>query len=139
MNEKGANIDLLFRNGLKDYEVLPPPGAWDRIHSAIKIKSRPIILLRIAAVVTILLTVSFLTYKWSREISSTTSVSALSFNVGAPSPVISVPFDDPQYLTAIRNNQVRNSSNFKIEPINYGTISDATDVAFSPEPIMNIQ
>ena len=139
MNEKGANIDLLFRNGLKDYEVLPPPGAWDRIHSAIKIKSRPIILLRIAAVVTILLTVSFLTYKWSREIASTTSVSALSFNVGAPSPVISVPFDDPQYLTAKRNNQVRNSSNFKIEPINYGTISDATDVSFSPEPIMNIQ
>ena len=25
MSEKGANIDLVFRNGLKDYEVLPPP------------------------------------------------------------------------------------------------------------------
>ena len=139
MNEKGANIDLLFRNGLKDFEVLPPPGVWDGIHSAIKIKSRPIILLRIAAAVTILLTVSFLTYKWSREISSTTSVSALSFNIGAPSPVFSVPFDDPQYLPAIRNNKVINSSNVIIEPLNYGTISDATYVAFSPEPIMNIQ
>ena len=32
MNEKGANIDLLFRNGLKDFEVLPPPGVWDNIH-----------------------------------------------------------------------------------------------------------
>ena len=139
MNEKGANIDLLFRNGLKDFEVLPPPGVWDGIHSAIKIKSRPIILLRIAAAVTILLTVSFLTYKWSREISSTISVSALSFNIGAPSPVFSVPFDDPQYLPAIRNNQVRNSSNVIIEPLNYGIISDATSVAFSPEPIMNVQ
>ena len=36
MGEKGANIDLLFRNGLKDYEVLPPPGVWDGIHSALK-------------------------------------------------------------------------------------------------------
>jgi len=139
MNEKGANIDLLFRNGLKDFEVLPPPGVWDGIHSAIKIKSRPPMLLRIAAVITILLTVSFLTYRWSKEISSTPSVSALSFDIGAPSPVFSVPFDDPQYLPAIKNNQVRNSSNVIIEPINYGTTSDATYVASSPESIMNIQ
>ena len=24
MDDRGANIDLLFRNGLKDLEVLPP-------------------------------------------------------------------------------------------------------------------
>ena len=61
MNEKGANIDLLFRNGLKDYEVLPPPGVWDNIHPVIKIKTGPIILLRVAAAITVLLTLSFLT------------------------------------------------------------------------------
>ena len=32
MDEKGANIDLVFRNGLKDFEVLPPPEVWDNIH-----------------------------------------------------------------------------------------------------------
>ena len=26
-----ANIDLAFRNGLKDYEVLPPPDVWNCI------------------------------------------------------------------------------------------------------------
>ena len=33
MSEKGANIDLLFRNGLKDYEVLPPAGVWEGVKS----------------------------------------------------------------------------------------------------------
>jgi hypothetical protein len=31
MDERGANIDILFRNGLKDYEVLPPPEVWNNI------------------------------------------------------------------------------------------------------------
>ena len=111
MNEKGANIDLLFRNGLKDFEVLPPPGVWDGIHSAVKIKSRPVILLRVAAVITVLVTVSLLTFKWSRDMSNISSGDIMAFNIPESSPVISVPFDDPQYLPAIRNNQVRNSSN----------------------------
>lgn len=139
MNEKGANIDLLFRNGLKDFEVLPPPDVWEGVHPAIKIKSQPIILLRIAAVATILLTVSFLTYRWNREILITTSDSVLSFNIGTPEPVFSVPGDDPQYQPAKRNNQIRNSSNDIIEFLNHSAIADATDVAFSPELIMNIQ
>jgi len=32
MVERGANIDLVFRNGLRDYEVHPPAELWDNIH-----------------------------------------------------------------------------------------------------------
>jgi len=81
MNEKEANIDLLFRNGLKDFEVIPPPGVWEGIHSAVKIKSQQFIFLRIAAAVALLMALSFFTYRWSRQISDIPAGSEISFNV----------------------------------------------------------
>jgi hypothetical protein len=85
MNDKGANIDLLFRNGLKDYEVLPPAGVWEGVKSSGKLKSRPFLLLRIAAAATILLTVSFFTYQWSRDIGNSDETAVL-MNVSNASP-----------------------------------------------------
>ena len=60
--KEGQILILLFRNGLKDYEVLPPPEVWDNIHPAIKVKKPQFIFLRAAAIVAILVTVSFLAY-----------------------------------------------------------------------------
>jgi hypothetical protein len=110
MDEKGANIDLLFRNGLKDFEVLPPPGLWNGIHSAIKVKTRPIIYLRAAAVVTVLLTMSFLAYRWSREM-SLGPAGSIAFNVPASSPVIYNPIANTQYLPEKKNNIIKSTSN----------------------------
>ena len=70
MVNKEANIDLLFRNGLKDYEVLPPVEAWNNILPVIRKKQRPVIFLRSAALVVVLLSVSFLAYRWSQQISA---------------------------------------------------------------------
>lgn len=70
MVNREANIDLLFRNGLKDYEVLPPVGVWNDILPVIRKKQRPFILLRSAALVTVLLSMSFLVYRWGQEISN---------------------------------------------------------------------
>jgi len=66
---KGANIDLLFRNGLRDYEVLPPVDVWNSIVPTIRKKQRSVIFLRSAALIAVLLSVSFLAYRWSREVS----------------------------------------------------------------------
>ena len=49
MDDRKANIDLLFRNGLKDFEVLPPPEVWNNILPAIRKKQRYVALLRTAA------------------------------------------------------------------------------------------
>jgi hypothetical protein len=96
MSEKGANIDLLFRNGLKDYEVLPPPDVWNGINSSIKVKTRPVIFMSAAAMIAILVTIGFFTFRWSNEISKTPP-SVLSFNVAEPVPVYSYPTDRPQF------------------------------------------
>lgn len=90
MSEKGANIDLLFRNGLKDYEVLPPSGVWEGVRTSGKLKSRPFILLRVAAAVTILMTVSFFTYRWSRDITGSTDENVVAVNGDNPSPEKSI-------------------------------------------------
>ena len=115
MNEKGANIDLLFRNGLKDYEVLPPAGVWEGIHPVVKIKSRPVIFLRVAAAITVLVSVSLLTSKWSRDISNLPSDDMMAFNIPESSPLISVPVNNYQYLPVRKSDQVKNTPNVIIE------------------------
>src|SRR5664279_3528628 len=116
MNEKGANIDLLFRNGLKDYEVLPPAGVWEGIHPVVQIKSRPVILLRVAAVITVLVTIGLLTFKWSQDISNLPSSNMMAFNIQEPSPLISLPASSNHLLPVRKSDQRINSSEILTEP-----------------------
>jgi hypothetical protein len=138
MSEKGANIDLLFRNGLKDYEVLPPTGVWDGIHSVVKNKSKPVIFLRIAAVAAVLLTVSFFTYRWSREITNT-PVSSLALNIPYDQPVIYVPYDHPVSISSVKNDLSENTVTDPIAEYNFMPGPDETELSSSPEPVMNIR
>jgi hypothetical protein len=137
MSEKGANIDLLFRNGLKDYEVLPPPGVWDGIHPAIKTKSRQIIFLRVAAVAAVLLTVSFLTYRWSTTITNN-PVSTISFNVPASEPVISLPYTKPFSLAGVKKDEIRNSALAVNDRASSETVAENIEEISSPEPVIKL-
>jgi len=140
MDERGANIDLVFRNGLKDFEVLPPPEVWDNIHPVIKRKQRPFILLRTAALIAVILTMSFLAYRWSREISTGLNSAVVALNVEAASPVNS---PDPARIlpvSGVENKVLRSSQIKKIEssqdltniPDDENNISPA--VAYLQEP-----
>ncbi len=105
MVEEKANIDLLFRNGLKDLEILPPVGTWNNIYPVIRKKQKPYILLRSAALIAVMISISFLAYRWSRDISTALQNSMIaleeeSFRTGADnfSPVIirQEPIINPQ-------------------------------------------
>jgi hypothetical protein len=132
MSEKGANIDLLFRNGLKDYEVLPPPGVWDRIKSSGKVKSRPFILYRIAAVVAILLAVGTLTYRLSSQMTINPNDS-IAFNLEAASPVYDNPVINQKSLSVDQINPVFNSASTVIDT----NIQLPVNIPDSPEQISN--
>ncbi|MDR2887748.1 MAG: hypothetical protein LBV26_07105 [Bacteroidales bacterium] len=69
MTDGRANIDLVFRNGLKDYEVLPPVEVWENIKPAIGRKKKHVFFLRTAAAVAIFVSVSILAYMWGYETS----------------------------------------------------------------------
>ena len=58
MVDNDANIDIVFRNGLKDFEVIPPSEIWDSIHPVIRKKPVRFLLLSVAASVTVLLALS---------------------------------------------------------------------------------
>jgi hypothetical protein len=89
MSKGESNIDLVFRNGLKDYEVLPPPDVWDNIHPVIKRQKGPVILIRAAALITILISISVLAYRSTRIVTEETGNTYLAFNVKASSPFYS--------------------------------------------------
>jgi hypothetical protein len=95
MDDRGANIDIVFRNGLKDFEVLPPPEAWDNIRPVLKVKQKPFLLLRAAALIAVLMTMSFFAYRWSREIPSEPDNYVLALNEEVVSPGIFPSIDQP--------------------------------------------
>src|SRR5512135_3621572 len=86
MDNRDANIDLLFRNSLKDFEVLPPVGIWDTIFRVVRKKQKPFIMLRAAAIIAVILSVSVLAYKWSTEITITLQGQDLSLSEESVSP-----------------------------------------------------
>lgn len=91
MDEREANIDIIFRNGLKDYEVLPPADAWKNIYPAVRKRQRPFIILRAAAMIAVVISLSFLAYRWSSEISAGFNNDSLIMNPESEAPVINKP------------------------------------------------
>ncbi len=139
MNEKGANIDLLFRNGLKDFEVLPPANVWESVHSAVKTKSRQYLFYKAAAAITILITLGILTYVWSRQLSVRDLRPVVSFNVPSSLPAIMVPAD--KHIKGHVKKSVRQvSPSGSSEGISNVT-AEATEefVSVSPEQIVNFR
>lgn len=86
MDDRGANIDLLFRNGLKDYEVLPPQDIWENIQPVVK-KKPGMIILRYAAAVAVIVSLSFLTWMLSRDINSGIPDTFAILNISPSQPI----------------------------------------------------
>ncbi|MFA5820061.1 MAG: outer membrane beta-barrel protein [Bacteroidales bacterium] len=115
MDKRGANIDIVFRNGLEDYEVLPPQEVWDNIHPVVKRKRRPFILLRAAALIAVVLSMSFLAYRWSREVSTGHESTVVALNVETISPVISPDIIRTIPVTGKENKVIQGSQKTKIK------------------------
>ncbi|HEX2922372.1 MAG TPA: hypothetical protein VHO50_14510 [Bacteroidales bacterium] len=86
MNKEFGNIDLVFRNGLKDYEVLPPEEVWSGIRPVIKVH-RSFLLLKYAAVFITLVSISTLTYFIGRNAAVKTDDSLTSFSIVKADPI----------------------------------------------------
>ena len=102
MADKDANIDLLFRNGLRDFEVLPPAEVWNNIKPVIRKKQQPYVFLRNAAMIAVVLSLSFLTYKWGKETSSISSLPQLALNeenafIQPSSASVATPIPNTEY------------------------------------------
>ena len=98
MFEREPNIDIVFRNGLKNLEVLPPADVWDNIPPMPVKRSRLRIISGIAAGVAALVSLALLA-RWyvnnntAQELLSEVTVTGsnnhdVSFDIAKAEPVI---------------------------------------------------
>ena len=109
MDERKANIDLAFRNGLKDYEVMPPPDVWNCIESRILRKNRPAYFRRAAAFLAIAMTMSILTYRWIGKTSTIPDDVVLALSEESSSQFNSGNLAEPVTQIREESGSVRNS------------------------------
>ncbi|MBK8882863.1 MAG: outer membrane beta-barrel protein [Bacteroidales bacterium] len=125
MDERRANIDLAFRNGLKDYEVLPPPDAWMNIDSRIARKDKPAYFLRAAAFLAIAMTMSVLAYRWIGKTSSMLDNSVMALSEESSAPV----FSDNLINPVSRQVRIARSEVKPIDKITENSEADASSTS----------
>lgn len=111
MDDRKANIDLLFRNGLKDYEVLPPQDVWENIQPVVR-KKTGMIVLRYAAAVAVIVSLSFLTWTLSRDFNQGIPDTFAILNISPSQPIKlaeSYPSDLPQNSPDLPQNDLMNA------------------------------
>lgn len=137
MVKRGANIDMVFRNGLKDYEVLPPPEVLDNILPVIKTKPRSYIFLKSAAMIAVVISLGFLTYQLTRDVSNGFDNHEMVFNIEASSPVASHTIGRSQNIVPQRTLIVNNSPEPGIEVLPERVIeSDNTVISSQYVPLL---
>ena len=81
MQDSKAHIDIIFRNGLKGLEVLPPPSAWNEISESTALTSGRRAYLSIAASVAVLVTMASALWLFTQTLmTSWTDPGALTLN-----------------------------------------------------------
>jgi hypothetical protein len=80
MSDRSQYIDVFFRNGLKEYEVLPPPEVWENIKPAIRKREKSLNILRLAAMIAIIISLSASAIWFTQSISHDFYVPAISLN-----------------------------------------------------------
>ncbi|HLP74680.1 MAG TPA: outer membrane beta-barrel protein [Bacteroidales bacterium] len=86
MDDRLANIDLVFRNGLKDYEALPPEDVWNNIQPAVA-RKRSFVFLKAAAVFAAVVSMGIIAYMLGRTAAVTGDSMMAGFN---PSTVLNI-------------------------------------------------
>ena len=80
MADRETHIDIIFRNGLREFEVLPPSDVWDNIQPAI-IKGRANVNIRnLAAIAAILISLSVFSFWLTSVISKNFNGPSISMN-----------------------------------------------------------
>jgi len=80
MADRGTYVDIFFRNGLKEFEVLPPPEVWNNIQPVLRKKQRSLNILRFAAIAAIPISISVFSFWLTTNISKNFNGPSISLN-----------------------------------------------------------
>jgi hypothetical protein len=120
MDERDANIDIVFRNGFRNLEALPPAEVWDNIRPVIgRGQRRAFIIRRIAATAALIIAISALMYTWN-DGETSLSLNNPSFNQESTSTdgmtsgknrTVVTSDDQPTLIAAINPAEIRSPEN----------------------------
>ena len=132
MVDRGANIDLLFRNGLKDYEVLPPQEIWEGIQPTLK-KHRTYSFIRIAASIAVMIALGGSSALLIHKTGSDLSTSSLQATRAESNVAADITGSGP-----VLNDMIRSDNQIPVQiavndPIDKTFISPASKFSL-PEP-----
>lgn len=118
MDRSQANIDLVFRNGLKDYEVLPPEGVWKNIRPALH-RRRVSFLMRSAALIASFISIGIIAFVLGRRSAGFNESSFVSFNINHPEPYFlhEVPEERSNVTMPSRPKRNRRSQPIEIQTL----------------------
>lgn len=135
LDNRESNIDVVFRNGLKDFEVNPPPDVWDNIHLVIKTKQKPVLFISAAASVVILLGITFFTYQMGRQISSAPDNTVIAINNESVSSETSPSIAGPP-IASKESKQVSSNAAITLKVKRDNKIEEKNLLISSPEVIV---
>ncbi len=146
MFEREPNIDVVFRNGLKNLEVLPPADVWDSIPPLAARRSRLRVVAAVAAGVALLLSFTFLATWYMRQNSTMPLLAEVTLNDGeegavvldipAASPVLSTY--EPEMMTtdhlaaATTDMRVSPEDALRAAALQPGTVTSPSGTVASP-------
>lgn len=119
MVDRGAHIDLFFRNGLKEFEVLPPADVWDSIKPVIRKTQRSFYMMKVAAFSAIIVSLGAVSFLLTRSLSDKFAGTTISLNqetvpqgtyIPKSQPVTMVRQTAPAVISAVTLKDNINSS-----------------------------
>ena len=108
MVERDAYIDLVFRNGLKDLEVLPPQGVWENIEPSLSKIGKPLVWLRIAAGIAVIFSLGALTLYVGKQNNKELLSPSISLNKNLPMFDVTSVIQSPQILA--KSSEIQGTS-----------------------------
>lgn len=88
-----SNIDILFREGLENAEVLPPGSVWENIKPAVNKRNNTALVFRIAAGIAVLISMGMLAYFYTMDSFTRNGEGDIASSFSAGPPLI-----DPVYV-----------------------------------------
>jgi hypothetical protein len=138
MDKREANIDLVFRNGLKDLEVLPPAGVWDNIHPIVQSRTSSFSFARAAALVAVLMSIGFFAYRMSLNVSEVLENRVTAFNIAAAYPIYEkIQLSEPVAADAVRSGSNTASPIFRIFSDRTDTDERAAEISYNSVGTLN--
>jgi len=137
MADRGTYVDIFFRNGLKEFEVLPPPEVWENIQPALRKKQKSLNIIRFAAIAAILISLSAFSFWLTTEISRNFNGPSISMNQDVI-PSGYYMYKNKPATTAVNKVQIKNIESTEPVAVSENKSSDQVSLKMPSSGLLSV-